>query len=121
MFTVGLRCIHERKLLQYMCGWFVIDPSSNTLTFQSCGILPLHVPPERGPFFTIHGCKVAHPSPEIGQRHPFFPLGGFDFAKEHRLRPARNAPHKSSLEGAQPLFHQSSPHFSSRAPTPITL
>src|SRR6266849_5083527 len=84
-----------------ICLWGVVGPSSNTLTFQSRGILPLHVSPERCPRINAHECEAAHPSPEVGQRHPLCRLGRLHFGKEDRVGSARHFCGYAALDGSQ--------------------
>src|SRR5258708_31083154 len=84
-----------------ICLWGAPGPSSNTLTFQSRGILPLHIPPERCPRINAHECEAAHPSPKVGQRHPICCLGRLHFGQEHRVGSARHFLSDAALDGSQ--------------------
>src|SRR5258708_22752930 len=84
-----------------ICLWGTPGPSSNTLTFQSRGILPLHIPPERCRRINAHECEAAHPSPKVGQRHPICCLGRLHFGQEHRVGSARHFLSDAALDGGQ--------------------
>src|SRR5260370_3234222 len=97
-----------------ICLWGAPGPSSNTLTFQSRGILPLHIPPERCRRINAHECEAAPPSPKVGQRHPICCLGRLHFGQEHRVGSARHFLSDAALDGGQRVAQERSTECSIR-------
>src|SRR5258708_27880717 len=80
---------------------FFLPRSQIPLSVRSSGILPLHVSPERCPRINAHEFEAAHPSPEVGQRHPICRLGRLHFGKEHRVGSARHFCGYAAFDGSQ--------------------